>query len=57
MFAAVFHITPGISKALMGIKADRQAVGALPVDVAMLTSLRESARIISTHYSTQIERN
>ena len=41
----------------MSIEADRQAVGELPIDVAVLASLRETARLISTHYSTQIEGN
>ena len=35
----------------------RQAVSMLPVSGALLTSLRESARLTSTHYSTQIEGN
>lgn len=29
----------------------------LPVDVAMLASLRETAKLVATHYSTQIEGN
>jgi Fic family protein len=57
MFEPHYHITPAITKALMAIEADRQAIAALPVDVEMLASLRESARLLSTHYSTQIEGN
>ena len=41
----------------MSIEADRQAINDLPYDVEMLASLRESARLIATHYSTQIEGN
>ncbi len=41
----------------MSIEAARQAVIALPVGVEMLTSLRETARLAATHYSTQIEGN
>ena len=41
----------------MSIEADRQAVVELPIDVAMLASLRETARLRATHYSTQIEGN
>ena len=41
----------------MSIEADRQAVSDLPIDVTVLASLRETARLVSTHYSTQIEGN
>lgn len=57
MFAPNFEITPAIAKALMAIEADRQAIDQLPVDVEMVTSLRETARLRATHYSTQIEGN
>jgi Fic family protein len=57
MFAPVFTITPAIAKALMSIEADRQAVADLPIDVTVLAKLRETAKLISTHYSTQIEGN
>jgi len=57
MFEPNFVITPTITKALMEIEACRQAVSDAPVTLAVLTSLRESARLTSTHYSTQIEGN
>ena len=57
MFTPTFRITPAITKALMEIEACRQAVMALPIDIAMLKSLRETARIAATHYSTMIEGN
>lgn len=57
MFEPVFHITAAMTNALMAIQADRQAVIDLPIDVAMLASLRATARLLSTHYSTQIEGN
>lgn len=57
MFTPNFRITPGITKALMRIEAARQAVGRLPLSVPMLDSLRQSARLMSTHFSTQIEGN
>lgn len=41
----------------MDIEVSRQAVSTLPVTAQLLTSLRESARLLSTHYSTQIEGN
>ena len=57
MFAPKFQISPALSKVLMDIEASRQAVSGLPITVQVLTSLRESARLLSTHYSTQIEGN
>jgi len=57
MFNPNFRITAGITKALMDIEASRQVVSALPVTFTVLQSLRESARLFSTHYSTQIEGN
>ena len=41
----------------MEIEAARQAISHLPIDVAMLASLRDTARLTATHYSTQIEGN
>ena len=41
----------------MDIEASRQAVSALPITVHVMDSLRESARLTATHYSTQIEGN
>jgi Fic family protein len=46
-----------MTRALMAIEADRQAVLALPIDVTMLASLRATAQLLATHYSTQIEGN
>jgi len=57
MFSPVYRITPAITRALMSIEADRQAVSDLPIDVTVLAGLRETARLVSTHYSTQIEGN
>jgi Fic family protein len=57
MFRPNFQITPEISKALMEIEAVRQAVIELPFDVEMLRSLRETAKLLATHHSTQIEGN
>ena len=57
MFKPSFQISPKTSKALMEIEACRQAVADLPVTVMLLDSLRKSARLVSTHYSTQIEGN
>ncbi|MDZ4288956.1 MAG: Fic family protein, partial [Prosthecobacter sp.] len=52
-----YRITPQTAKALMGIEASRSAVDRLPIHPRLIASLRESARLLSTHYSTQIEGN
>jgi Fic family protein len=57
MFSPTFRITPATAKAVMEIEACRQIVTALPIDIAVLKSLRETARIAAVHYSTQIEGN
>lgn len=57
MFAPNFQITPALTKVLMDIEATRQSVTSLSINVSVLTSLRESARLYATHYSTQIEGN
>jgi len=57
MFQPTFQITPAIAKTLMEVEACRQTVARLPLTVAMLNSLRQTARLLSTHYSTQIEGN
>lgn len=41
----------------MDIEASRQAVVDLRIDVGVLASLRQTARFVATHYSTQIEGN
>ncbi len=41
----------------MAIEASKTAVDYLPVSPQLIASLRESARLLSTHYSTQIEGN
>jgi Fic family protein len=57
MFEPQFHISGSIAKALMAVEADRQVVAGLPLTAPMLDSLRRTARLLSTHYSTQIEGN
>ncbi|MBE9548381.1 MAG: Fic family protein [Proteobacteria bacterium] len=56
-FSPKFQITPALTQILMDIEASRQAVSTLPMTVQLLESLRESARLTATHYSTQIEGN
>lgn len=57
MFEPRFTITPAVTKALMEIEANRQLVASLPLTAQILDSLRRTARLLSTHYSTQIEGN
>lgn len=57
MFEPRFTITPAVTKALMAAEADRQLVAALPLTARVLDSLRRTARLLSTHLSTQIEGN
>jgi Fic family protein len=56
-FEPIFRITPQIAAVLMRIEAAKEAVSLLPINVTVLASLRESARLYSTHYSTMIEGN
>lgn len=57
MFTSNLQITPALSKMLMDIEASLLIVSGLRISVSVLTSIRESARLVSTHYSTQIEGN
>jgi len=57
MFKPRFSLTTKIAKALMAIEADRQVMASLSLTATMLDSLRRTARLLSTHYSTQIEGN
>ena len=54
MFEPKFQITPSITKDLMAIEAARQAIIELPLDVKVLQGLHETAKLLTTHYSTQI---
>jgi Fic family protein len=56
-FDPKFTITTKVASALMRIEAAKQAVQHLPITAAVLASLRETARLFSTHYSTMIEGN
>lgn len=57
MFNPVFTITAKIANALMHIEAIRQEINDLPITPRVLATLRESARMSTTHYSTMIEGN
>jgi Fic family protein len=56
-FKPRYTITPKIVNDLMRIKAAQERVLYLPLTPMVLSSLRESARLHSTHYSTMIEGN
>ena len=56
-FAPKFTITAKIARCLMRIEAAKQAVQDLPITPSVLATLRETARLFSTHYSTMIEGN
>ena len=57
MFTPVYRITPKIARALMDIEAAKQAINILPMTASAQMRLRETARLLSSHYSTQIEGN
>ncbi|MBS0264135.1 MAG: Fic family protein [Planctomycetes bacterium] len=57
MFEPNFRLTGRVARALMSIEADRQIVAQLPLTAPLLDSLRRTARVLSTHFSTQIEGN
>lgn len=57
MFTPRFHITPEIATALMQFEAVRRELSGLVIEPQLLISLRETATLVSTHFSTQIEGN
>lgn len=56
-FTPRYTFTPALTQLMMELEASRQAVSGLPITAQVLQSLRESARLTATHYSTQIEGN
>ena len=56
-FSPIFSITNETALNLMRIESARQAASTLPMNEQVLAGLRQSARLVSTHYSTQIEGN
>lgn len=56
-FEPNYDITPKIASYLMRIEAAKQKVLHLPLTPMVLASLRETARLYTTHYSTMIEGN
>lgn len=56
-FSPTYIITPKTANCLMRIEAARADVLHLPLTPTVLASLRETARLYTTHYSTAIEGN
>jgi len=57
MLVPRFAITTKIANALMRLEAAKQSIADLPMTPNVQARLRETARLLSTHYSTQIEGN
>jgi len=57
IFEPVYSITNKIARDLMRMEAAKHAVIDLPITVLVQRKLRETARLVSTHYSTEIEGN
>lgn len=56
-FKPIFTITPSIAHNLMRIETVKEKIVDFPLTVSVMRSLRESARLYTTHYSTMIEGN
>lgn len=56
-FRPIYSITPSIATNLMRIEAAKEKVALLPYNPTVLASLRETAQLYTTHYSTMIEGN
>ena len=57
MFKPIYVITPQITQLLIGIELLRKEIQNLPITPIVLSSLRESARLRTLHFSTYIEGN
>src|SRR5437762_5423087 len=56
-FKPHFAISSSIARHLMRIEAAKEQIGQRPLTSKILASLRETARLSTTHYSTMIEGN
>ena len=56
-FEPNYTISPKVMNCLMRIEAAKQKILHLPLTPTVLSSLRETARLYTTHYSTMIEGN
>ena len=55
-FNPVYIITSKIAKNLMRIEAFEERVSSIPVNPGVLASLRETAKLYTTHYSNHDRR-
>jgi Fic family protein len=56
-FKPFFTISPKIARDLIRVEAAKERILHLPLTLTILASLRETARLFTTHYSTMIEGN
>ncbi len=56
-FKPIYNFNAAIAKSLMRIEAAKEKVNLLPLNPTVLASLRETAKLYTTHYSTMIEGN
>src|SRR5262245_58124169 len=56
-YTPIFTITPKIANFLIRIERAKERIAHLPLTPTVLISLRETARLLTTHYSTMIEGN
>ena len=56
-FDPTYSITPEIAHCLMRIESVNEKVNLLPMTPTVLAYLRETAKLVTTHYSTMIEGN
>ncbi len=56
-FEPEYKITNIILKKLLDIESIKERAKLLPLTLKILSSLRESSKLFSTHYSTMIESN
>lgn len=56
-FTPNYTITLSIAQNLVAIEEGKKQFESTPINTTLLSSLRKSARLVATHYSTQIEGN
>lgn len=56
-FDPKYQLSSSLANQLLEIERHKEAINILPITAPLIASLRETARLMSTHYSTQIEGN
>ena len=54
-FNPIYSITNSIANNLLEIERIKEGIKALPINPKLLSSLRETAKVATIHYSTQIK--